>query len=94
MEQVGLLAAEIVGNTLKHAFPGKVGHIGLHIAAGRKRCVLTFGDDGIGFDEGKIRRGLGSKLIEAFARQLSADLDIETSPGRGTHVQVGFPVRD
>ncbi len=94
VEQVGLLAAEIIGNTLKHAFPGKTGHISLHIASGRKRCVLTFGDDGIGFDTGKIRRGLGSKLIDAFARQLAADLDIETSPGRGTRVQVGFPVRD
>jgi len=94
VEQVGLLAAEIVGNTLKHAFPGKTGHISLHIASGSKRCVLTFGDDGIGFDAGKIRRGLGSKLIDAFARQLSADLDIDTSPGRGTRVQVGFPVRD
>ncbi|HKD48951.1 MAG TPA: sensor histidine kinase [Rhizomicrobium sp.] len=94
VEQVGLLAAEIVSNTLKHAFPGKIGHIGLHIASGRKRCVLTFGDDGIGFDTAQIRRGLGSKLIEAFARQLSADLDIETSPGHGTRVQVGFPIHD
>lgn len=94
VEQVGLLAAEIIGNTLKHAFPGKDGHVGLHIAAGRKSCVLTFSDDGIGIDPAKFRRGLGSKLIDAFARQLSADLDIESSPGRGTRVQVNFPIRD
>lgn len=94
VEQVGLLASEIVGNSLKHAFPDKKGHIELNIAAGSKRCVLTFADDGVGFDAGKIRRGLGSKLIEAFIRQLAAELDVETSPGRGTLIRVGFPLRD
>lgn len=94
VEQVGLLASEIVSNSLKHAFAGKNGHIALHIACGSKRCVLTFADDGVGFDAKQIRRGLGSKLIEAFIRQLSAELELETSPGRGTRVRVGFPIRD
>jgi diguanylate cyclase len=94
VEQVGLLASEIVSNSLKHAFPDKKGHIGLDIACGSKRCVLTFSDDGAGFDTARVRRGLGSKLIEAFIRQLTAELDVETAPGRGTRVRVGFPVRD
>ncbi|MGH6829130.1 MAG: sensor histidine kinase [Rhizomicrobium sp.] len=94
VEQVGLLTAEVVGNTLKHAFPGKTGHISLHIASGSKRCALTFADDGVGFDTARIRKGLGSRLIEAFARQLAAELDVETAPGKGTRIQLRFPVRD
>jgi two-component sensor histidine kinase len=94
VEQIGLLAAEIVGNTLKHAFPGKSGRITVDIASGSKRCVLAFADDGVGFDAHKIRKGLGGRLIEAFARQLQAELDVESAPGRGTRVQVSFPVRE
>jgi len=88
---IGLVVNELVTNAAKHAFPGRdLGTITVtlrNLAEGGWR--VTVADDGVGMP-GETRatdkgNGLGSRLVEAFARQAGGKLAIE-SDGTGTRV--------
>jgi two-component sensor histidine kinase len=96
---LGLLVTEAITNAYKHAFAGRV--------AGRIDVILTrepdgtfcaiVRDDGTGYGvhpappKDSEQSGLGHSLIEAFARQLRGQLDIESSGG--TLIKVRFPLQ-
>ena len=81
---VGLYLNEAVSNALKYAFPGSVqGTVGVYFHANASRWKLTVEDNGKSASgksvgekgaapAGKTAPGLGSKLMEAFARQAGA----------------------
>jgi nitrate/nitrite-specific signal transduction histidine kinase len=59
--------------------------------------LLTISDNGRGYDLNDLGdqengRGLGSKLMSAFSRQLSADFRVETQPGDGCSLTLFIPV--
>lgn len=91
----GLLVTEAITNAYKHAFTG--------LASGRIEVVVTresdetlllcVRDNGVGFDSSIASHehpGLGRSLIEAFVRQMRAELSV--SSGDGTVVEVRVPV--
>ncbi|MET0660988.1 MAG: histidine kinase dimerization/phosphoacceptor domain -containing protein, partial [Steroidobacteraceae bacterium] len=91
----GLLVTEAITNAYKHAFTG--------LASGRIEVVVTresdemlllcVRDNGVGFDSSVASHehsGLGRSLIEAFVRQMRAELSV--SSGEGTVVEVRVPV--
>jgi chemotaxis protein methyltransferase CheR len=98
---IGLVVAELVINSLKHAFPDN-----------REDCQVTVGfevngsdwklivsDNGVGKPIERTATaggGLGSSLIKALAHQLDAKVDIVSSPrGRSvavTHVTFTSPL--
>lgn len=89
---IGMIVSEAVLNSLKHGYPaGFTGAIDVELENGPDGWLLAIGDDGTGFDGANVPRGLGSELIEAFARHLSGKVEWTSRLGGGTLVQVRFP---
>lgn len=90
---LGLITAELVINAIKHAFPpGRAGTIVVCYEAGdeKKGWRLSVTDDGIGITTDPTRKeGLGTVIIQSLARQLSAKVEVKTSP-KGTTVAIQY----
>ena len=77
---LGLLLNELVTNAIKHAFPGgQDGAIAIRIRHLTKGWEFTVQDDGVGYNS--IVPGLGTGLIEQFARQAGGELHFEHGSG-------------
>ena len=79
---VGLVINELVTNAAKHAFNGREsGTIAVAFGPRPGGWVLTVSDNGCGID-GKAKPsadgGLGSRLIDAFARQAGGTISIDS----------------
>lgn len=90
---LGLLAAELLLNSLKHGFTGrKTGTIRVELHGGVKNTMVV-SDDGIGlpihFDSLKNGR-MGMNLAQALARQVRGEATFSANPRGGTRVVVGF----
>lgn len=82
---IGLVVTELVINALKHAFPdGRHGHVIVGYAAQGDDWTLTVSDDGVGMGEGGAdsQAGLGTRIVQALAKQLGAEITVkDTAPG-------------
>ena len=82
---MGLVVTELVINALKHAFPdGRPGHIVVGYHAMGADWTLSVSDDGIGIpDTGEdAQAGLGTRIVQALAKQLGAEITVkDTAPG-------------
>jgi two-component sensor histidine kinase len=84
---ISIIVNELVTNALKHAFngegSGKVSVVGRHGSA----FELIVADDGNGIDGARKggEGGLGSQLVESFARQLGARHQVTSSASGTTH---------
>ncbi|HTV21511.1 MAG TPA: PAS domain S-box protein [Polyangiaceae bacterium] len=87
-----MIVHELLVNAFKHAFPG--GRRGeVRVACrdeGEGTVAVSVEDDGIGMTSltGAHGTGLGWTLVDAFVRQLDAQLDFDIS--RGTSVRLRF----
>ena len=87
---LGLIVTELVINALKHAFPDhRHGTITVAFAVHGPNWTLSVTDDGVGMptDPGRVRTGLGTSIVEALARQLSASVEV-SSANPGTCVTI------
>jgi two-component sensor histidine kinase len=93
---LGLIAVELVANTLEHGFPGdKTGEIGVVLAAKAHsgRALLQIRDNGKGLPEGfdiDQTRSLGLSIARQFAKQLGGTLVMERRPDGGTEARLEF----
>ena len=82
---MGLVVTELVINALKHAFPdGRIGHVVVGYTADADDWTLSVSDDGIGMDADAedTQAGLGTRIIQALAKQLGAIISVEdAAPG-------------
>lgn len=90
---LGLLATELILNSLKHAFKGrKTGVICVELHSGdTNRLVVN--DDGKGLPSGfeSMKSGrMGMNLVHALARQIRGNVEISNNPGGGTRIVVEF----
>jgi chemotaxis protein methyltransferase CheR len=97
---IGLVVAELVINSLKHAFPDDREDCQVVVAfeVNELGWKLVVSDNGVGKPIGTTATaggGLGSSLIKALAHQLDARVDIVSSPkGRSVAVtHATFPSR-
>jgi two-component sensor histidine kinase len=91
---LALLAAEVLTNACKHAFPGeRTGRISIKTEETEGEVRLCIADNGIGFDTtaGQDRRGMGNRLIGSFAQQL--DGTFRYLQNEGTRFELSFPNR-
>jgi two-component sensor histidine kinase len=84
---ISIIVNELVTNAIKHAFNGELsGHVRV---TGRKNqgFELIVADDGRGIAATRSgdHTGLGSKLVESFARQLRAEHQVSSSDQGTTH---------
>ena len=89
---LALIVSEVVSNSLKHAFAGgRQGSVRIALRReGAGRAVLSVADDGVGFSPGRARRGLGMRLVQAFAQQVGGEAAYRTDGG--TRFTLDFPV--
>ena len=80
-----LIVAELVTNSLKHAFVGRSdGKITVDLRCERGACTLTVADDGPGLpaDFGQRDTGsLGQGILHSLARQLHGQIRLSSGPG-------------
>ncbi|HWL69106.1 MAG TPA: sensor histidine kinase [Geminicoccus sp.] len=93
---LALLCSELLTNAAKHAFPdNRPGTIEVRLERledGRAR--LTIADDGVGLEgtppaAPDAATGLGTRLVQMFARQIGGDLSVESGAG-GTRTTLVF----
>lgn len=93
---LGLIAAELLANTLEHGFPGESsGQIGVTLGAGREegRALLQIRDNGHGLPDGfdiEKAGSLGLSIARQFAKQLGGTLLMERRPEGGTEARLEF----
>jgi len=82
---LGLIVTELVINALKHAFPGRRhGKILVGYNSDGSDWKLSVSDNGVGMptDPQSAKSGLGTGIVEALARQLSAEVQVAgVNPG-------------
>lgn len=84
---VGLMLNELVTNALKYAFPdNRAGRLLVTLGTQTNGVIsLCVQDDGIGMKadfELEQANTLGLRLVKMFARQLRADVSLQSEPGR------------
>lgn len=94
---LGAMAAEILTNSFKHAFPaGNPGRIRMLLHRGPGgRGILRLEDDGRGIS-GDVRidesKSFGLSLLRMMSEQIRGSFRIESAPGRGTSCEIEFPI--
>jgi two-component sensor histidine kinase len=87
---VGMIVNELVTNAAKYAFPGERGGVvRVQFAKSSQGWRLTVSDDGIGMNDDKAGKGLGKRLIEAFAKQAGGT--VSAGPGPGATIILDLP---
>ncbi|MDD5190317.1 MAG: histidine kinase [Dehalococcoidales bacterium] len=82
------IAQEALNNVAKHSGANKSE---VKLVCSQENIHLTIADDGRGFDVAKnLQKSLGLGIIKERAREIGADVKIESRPGRGTLVTVDW----
>jgi signal transduction histidine kinase len=84
------IVQEALANAVKHAQPDRV-RLRLHHQDGQVAVTVT--DDGAGFDPSLAtqRHGLGLGLMRQRVAELGGTLQLDSTPGQGTTVQILLP---
>ena len=90
---LALLAAEVISNACKHAFPGgRRGEIVITVQEAGEQVRLHIADDGVGADTtGGTSSGMGQRLITNFVQQLNGTSKIEARRDGGTVFELDLP---
>lgn len=86
---LALLLNELIGNAIKHAFPGeRRGRLTIQVGRVEKKLQITVTDDGIGLRPTPAPEGsFGKTLIDMLVRQLRAQLTWrDMDPGTGAEI--------
>jgi signal transduction histidine kinase len=85
------IAQEAISNALRHARPTI---IKVSLRWGPPHLVLKITDDGCGIPRSRLNNeeGFGLANMRARAKSFGAELDIRSTPDRGTSVVVRLPL--
>lgn len=87
-EDLLYIAREALSNAMRHGAPSK---IAVDLRQTPEATVLAIQDNGVGFDQANIRKGLGSVTMRTRADRLGAELTVIGIPGMGTTVRLSIP---
>lgn len=83
---IGIVVNELVTNACKHAFPDRSGCIRVSARREGQQAVIAVADDGCGMPgSAKARRGLGSRLVDAFVQRVKGKSEIRSSEAGTIH---------
>ncbi len=83
-----LLFKEAINNVAKYAHGQNVW---ISIQYVKNKIVLTIKDDGVGFNPEKVSKGNGLNNYKTRASNLKGEIEIISSTGTGTIIQLTFP---
>ena len=93
---LALLAAEVISNACKHAFPGgRQGEIAITVQEAGERVHLRIADDGVGADSAggaAGKGGMGQRLITNFVQQLNGTSKYDARREGGTVFELTCPL--
>jgi signal transduction histidine kinase len=83
------IAQEALHNIVKHA---RASRVDLDLICGEAAIVLQVKDNGLGFDTSRPFPGhLGLRSMRERAERVGGTFELESTPGRGTLIQVRIP---
>ncbi|SFR45349.1 Signal transduction histidine kinase [Robiginitalea myxolifaciens] len=82
------IVQECIQNTVKHA---QASRVTLTLGAFGSYCEIRIKDDGVGFETGKGKRGIGQKNIKSRVKKMNGQWEIHSTPGQGTEVILKVP---
>jgi two-component sensor histidine kinase len=92
---LGLIANELVTDSLKYAFPGgRPGRVSVRLARWGEGLLFEVSDDGAGFPPGfdlSRSEGFGLHLVALLARQLGGEFSAEGGAGGGVRFALRLP---
>lgn len=89
-EAVFYVAADALGNVARHA---RARRAGLTVRREDGMVVLEVVDDGVGYDTATSVTGLGIRNMRERAFNAGGRLDVTSTPGAGTRIQLRIPAR-
>jgi two-component sensor histidine kinase len=90
---LGIIVNELVTNACKHAFAGGSGRIRVTARRDGGDARIEVADDGCGMSAGaRSKRGLGTRLVEAFVKRVQGRIELRSSAGGGTVQAVIVPL--
>lgn len=92
MIQVTRIIQEALANVRKHA---KANSVHVYLTQNDEHLIIKIADDGQGFDPAAVTTsdvsGVGLQIMRERAESAGGKLEVETQPGKGTHVVVYVP---
>lgn len=88
------ITTELINNAIKYAEATRIDII-YHFDEARKTVSLKYSDNGKGFDKNKLRKpekGIGLSTIEHRLKILRGSFNLDSSPGKGTRIDIVIPV--
>ena len=86
---LSLICYEVILNAMKYAWPTDTpGTLTVEIVTNDGMPEVRIADDGIGFVDHKVAKGMGSKLIRSMAEDANVVVGLVTSPGSGTRMSL------
>ncbi len=83
---IGIVVNELVTNACKHAFPDRGGRIRVTARREGKQALIAVIDDGRGMvGSTQPRRGLGTRLVEAFIQRIGGRSEVRSSEAGTAH---------
>ncbi|WP_428742236.1 tetratricopeptide repeat-containing sensor histidine kinase [Tenacibaculum sp.] len=80
---------ELLTNALKHA---KATEIDIQLSVFNNSIKLLFEDDGVGFDQEKVKYGLGFQNLKDRLKTIEGNIFINAFPNRGTVIDIDVPL--
>lgn len=80
---------EQVKNIIKYSSAQQVS---LQLWAAEEQVHLLIEDDGVGFDPGQVRRGIGLSNIFDRTRRYNGKVEIDTAPDKGCRLRIAIPL--
>lgn len=83
------IVQEQTSNIIKYAGAGEVG---VSVKMADKTLCLSVSDNGVGFDTTKKAKGIGLKNIASRVTYYCGEVQLSSSPGKGTRLEVAIPL--
>jgi len=83
------LTREALSNVVRHA---RASRATVRLERNGAEATLTIEDDGAGFQPGRDAGGSGLRNMRERAAELGGNLELTSRPGKGTRIQIAFPV--
>ncbi len=79
------IVQELFGNSIKHAHAS---FIGINLVSRQNQLVLTYQDNGLGFDLADYKNGSGLKNMQSRTDFIKGQIEIKSKPGEGMSVEI------